>query len=232
MAEEVAKKLIWDQVGERLFQTGVSNGIIFPILDSGSYGHGAVWNGLTGVTESPSGAEENAQYADNIKYFSLTGAEDFGLTIECFMYPDEFAECNGEKEISPGVFANQQARKRFGFAYRNRLGNDTQGDSLGEMIHLVYGCSATPSEISRTTVNDSPEAGTMSFTVSTTPVPITGARPGSHLTVKSTDVPVDKWNALISMLEGKDPTTEGGTDGVYSKLPLPDEVAALFAAEG
>lgn len=232
MADEVAKKLIWDNIGERLFQTGVDHGIIFPIKDDGTYSNGVVWNGLTGVTESPSGGESNNQYADNIKYFSLTGAEDFGLTIECFFYPDEFASCNGEKEIAPGVFANQQVRRRFGFAYRNRLGNDLVGDALGYELHLVYGCTSTPTEISRTTVNESPEPGTMSFGVSTTPVPVPNARPASHIKLKSIDVPKDKWDALMEIIEGKDPTTEGGADGVASRLPMPAELIELFEAAG
>lgn len=232
MAEEVAKKLVWDRTGERLFQTGVDHGIIFPIADDGTYQSGEVWNGLTGVTESPSGGESSDQYADNIKYFSLTSAEDFGLTVECFFYPDSFSECNGEKEIAPGVYANQQARKRFGFAYRNRIGNDLVGDSLGYELHLAYGCSSSPSETSRSTVNDSPEAGTFSFAISTTPVPVPDARPASHIKLRSIDVPKDKWDALMEILEGKDPTTEGGSDGVASRLPLPAELIELFQAAG
>lgn len=166
------KKLVWDKTGERLYETGVSQGVLYPIQTGGVYNSGTAWNGLSTVTESPSGAEPTAIYADNIKYLNLMSAEEFGGTIEAYMAPDEFAECDGSKEIAPGVFAGQQNRKMFGLSYKTLLGNDVDSNDYGYKLHLVYGCLASPSEKGYSTVNDSPEAITLSWEFSTTPVEI------------------------------------------------------------
>lgn len=220
-------RLEWDKTGERLFETGVDRGVLFP-FSGGKYQTGVPWNGLTGVTESPSGAENTDLYADNIKYLTMRSAEDFGLTIECYMYPDEFKPCNGEKKLAPGITVGQQSRGTFGFAYRTKVGNDTMGQDYGYKIHLVYGCSASPSEVSRSTVNDSPEAGTFSYEVSTTPVNISGddVKPTAKLTIDSTDPDIDKekLKALEDLI--------WGSEEKESTLPTPDQVVALFTAVG
>lgn len=230
-------KLKWDQVGERYFKTGVDHGVIYPQKE-GKYPKGAVWNGLTNVTENPSGAEDNKQFADNMPYLNLKSAEEFGLTIECFMYPDEFKQCNGEAELLEGVSMRQQRRNTFGFSYRTKIGNDTEGEDYGFELHLVYGCSAAPSEQSNSTINDSPEAATFSFEVSTTPVqvsgkdPVTGKpfKPTSHIVIDSTKVDETTMATLESILYGSNGTGEGsGTD---PRLPLPDELKELLTAEG
>lgn len=188
-------KLEWDKDGERLFETGVDRGVLFVQDTTGAYPKGEAWNGLTGVTESPSGAEPTAMWADNMKYAELMSAEEFKATIEAYMYPDGFAACNGETSPVKGVTINQQKRKKFGFSYRSLIGSDTEGEDHGYIIHLVYGCLAAPSEKSRKTVNDSPEAITMSWEVSTTPVKVTGAKPTAHLTINSTTVDEAKLTA-------------------------------------
>lgn len=232
------KKLVWDQTGERLYETGVSQGVLYPIQTGGVYTTGVAWNGLSSVTESPSGAEASAIYADNIKYLSLMSTEEFGGTIEAYMAPDEFAECDGSKEVAPGVYAGQQNRKKFGLAYKTLLGNDVDSNDYGYKLHLVYGCLASPSEKGYSSVNDSPEAMSLSWEFTTTPVEITTQidgktlKPTSLLTFDSTKVNAEKLAALEEILFGKDPTTSGGDDGVEPRLPLPDEVIKIMTAEG
>ncbi len=232
------KKLVWDQTGERLYETGVSQGVLYPIQTGGVYTTGVAWNGLSSITESPSGAEASAIYADNIKYLSLMSTEELGGTIEAYMAPDEFAECDGSKELAPGVYAGQQNRKKFGLAYKTLLGNDVDSNDYGYKLHLIYGCLASPSEKGYSSVNDSPEAMSLSWEFTTTPVEITTQidgktlKPTSLLTFDSTKVNAEKLAALEEILFGKDPTTSGGNDGVEPRLPLPDEVIKIMTAEG
>jgi hypothetical protein len=212
--------LVWDQTGERLYETGVDHGVLYIPDTSGAYNQGVAWNGLTTVTESPSGAEPNAQYADNIKYLNLYSAEEFGATIEAFTYPDEFAQFDGLWTPSPGVTVGQQARKVFGLSYRTKVGNDIAGDDFGYKLHLLYGCTASPSEKAYNTVNDSPAAITFSWSVSTVPVGVTGAKPTSIITIYSSQVNPTTLNLLQDTLYG--------TAGVDPSLPLPDDVIAMF----
>jgi hypothetical protein len=212
-------QLTWDAVGERRFETGVDHGVLY-IPTDGVYDLGVAWNGLTTVTESPSGAEAQPQYADNIKYLNLMSAEDFGATIEAFTYPSEFEQCDGSASPTPGVTIGQQTRKPFGFSYRTLVGNDTEGTDHGYKLHLVYGALAAPSEKARTTVNDSPEAVTFSWAVTTTPVAVPGFKPSATLTIDSTEVDADALAALEAILYG--------TEGAEPRLPLPGEVFALF----
>ena len=213
-------KLKWDQIGERLYETGVDKVVLFPMESTGQYGTGVAWNGISAVNESPSGAEPTALYANNGKYLNLISNEDFAATIEAYTYPDEFEECDGSKEIAPGVVIGQQKRKVFGLAYRTLLGNDVDGNDHGYKLHLVYGCLAAPSENSHSTVNDSPEAGTMSWSVSTTPVEVADAKPTATVTIDSTKADKAKLKKLEDMLYG--------TDQAESKLPLPAEVITLM----
>ena len=221
-------KLVWDKTGERLYETGVDRGVLYPIA-SGAYSKGVAWNGLTGVTESPSGAESTALYADNIKYLNLLSTEEFGATIEAYTYPDEFAECDGSASLTTGVSIGQQPRKVFGFSYRTVLGSDSEGSAHGYKIHLIYGATAAPSEKAYATVNDSPEAITFSWEVSTTPVNVTGFKPTASIVIDSTKCDAAKLKAFEDILYGTDAATEGGT-GVDARLPLPDEVKTLLAA--
>jgi len=219
-------KLAWDQTGQRLYETGVDHGVLYLPNNLGVYDIGHAWNGLTTVTESPSGAESNPQYADNIKYLNLLSAEEFGATIEAFTYPDEFAECDGTATPTPGVAVGQQTRRSFGFSYRTRLGNDLAGNDYGYKIHLVYGALAAPSEKAYTTVNDSPEAMTFSWEVTTTPVEVGTIggvvyKPTSSLTIDSTKVEASDLAALEELLYG--------TAGTDPQLPTPAEVIAIFA---
>ena len=213
-------KIVWDETGKRLYETGVKQGVLYPIQASGLYDKGVAWNGLTAVTESPSGAEVSPQYADDIKYLNLVSAEEFGATIEAFTYPDEFAVCDGSIEIEPGVSVGQQNRKLFGLSYRTALGNDVDGTDHGYKLHLIYGALAAPSEKAYATINDSPEAITFSWEVTTTPVSVNGFKPTASLTIDSTKVDTAKLAALENILYG--------TDGVNARLPFPDEVATLF----
>lgn len=215
-------KLVWDEIGTRLYETGIDRGVLFPIQASGAYTKGVAWNGLTAVTESPSGAEASPIYADNVKYLNLMSAEEFGATIEAYTYPYEFAACVGSVELSAGVSIGQQKRKTFGLAYRTALGNDEDGTDYGYKLHLIYGAMAAPSEQAYTTINDSPEAITLSWEVTTTPVSVIGAKPTASLTIDSTKVDAAKLAALELILYGN--------TGVDARLPLPDEVAAIFAA--
>lgn len=228
-------KLKWDQTGERLYETGVQKAVLFPMGENGAYAAGVAWNGLTAVTESPSGAEATALYANDNKYLELRSKEEFGATIEAYTYPDEFAECDGSAEVVPGVKIGQQTRKTFGLCYRTALGNDTEGTDHGYKLHLVYGCMAAPSEKAYQTINDSPEAITFSWEITTTPVSVSDRggksfKPTAHLEIDSTKVDSTKLAALEAIIYGKDPTTSGGNDGVEPKLPLPDEVATTLAA--
>lgn len=212
--------LVWDQVGERTYETGVDHGVLYIPDGSGSYDDGVAWNGLTGVTESPSGAEPSAQYADNIKYLNLLSAEEFGATLEAFTYPDEFARFDGLASPSPGVMIGQQGRPVFGLSYRSILGNDVDGGDFGYKLHLVYGCQASPSEKAYGTVNDSPEAINFSWTLTTTPVAVPGMKPTSIITIDSSKVDPAALADLEDILYG--------TVGQDPRLPLPAEVIALF----
>ena len=213
-------RLVWDQTGQKTYETGVKQGVLYPQGEGGAYPQGYAWNGLTGVTESPSGAESNPLYADDIKYLNLISAEEFGATIEAYTYPDEFAECDGSAEIAPGVTIGQQARKTFGMAYKTTFGNDVDGNEHGYKLHLIYGALATPSEKAYATINDSPEAITFSWEVTTTPVAVEGFKPTASLTIDSTKVDKTKLAALEDILYGK--------DSVEARLPLPNEVAELM----
>lgn len=221
-------KLVWDKTGERLYETGVKMGVLYPQGSTGNYPKGVAWNGLTAVTESPSGAEATPLYADDIKYLNLMSAEDFGATIEAYTYPDEFAACDGSASLATGVTIGQQKRTAFGLCYRTTLGNDVDGGDYGYKLHIIYGALAAPSERAYSTINDSPEAITMSWEITTTPVTVTGFKPTAHLEIDSTKAEKTKLAALEAILYGKDPTSEGGEDGVDPRLPLPDEIATLM----
>lgn len=198
-------KLVWDQTGERLYETGVKKGVLYP-QTNGAYPKGVAWNGLTAVTESPSGAEATALYADDIKYLNLLSTEEFGATIEAYTYPEEFAQCDGSAAIAEGVMIGQQKRNTFGLAYSTTLGNDVDGNDFGYKLHLIYGALAAPSEKSYATINDSPEAITFSWEVSTTPVNVNGFKPTASITIDSTKVDPEKLAALEEILYGKDHT--------------------------
>ena len=215
-------KLKWDQTGERVYETGVSKGVLYPQV-SGAYPKGTAWNGLTGVTESPSGAEATPLYADNIKYLNLMSAEEYGATVEAYTYPDEFAACNGEASLATGVTIGQQARTPFGMSYQTKVGND-QDPEAGYKIHLIYGAQAAPSEKAYATVNDSPEAITFSWELTTTPVEVEGFKPTASLVIDSTKVDADKLAALEAILYG--------SESEEARLPLPDEVKTLVGVAG
>lgn len=217
-------KLVWDKTGEHLYETGVDHGVLYFPDASGAYKDGVAWNGLTSVTESPSGAEATGQYADNIKYLNLISAEEFGATIEAFTYPEEFEAANGNKELvaSSGVYIGQQARAVFGFCYRTLIGNDTDGQEHGYKLHLVYGCQVTPSEKNYQTVNDSPEAMTLSWELSTTPVNVTNHKPTALLVIDSTKVDSGKLAKIEAKLYGDE------SNGAV--LPTPDEIAEILSA--
>lgn len=222
------KRLVWDKSGERLYETGVNQGVLYVQNADGTYPNGVAWNGLTAVTESPSGAEATPLYADNIKYLNLISAEEFGATIEAYTYPDEFAQCDGSAEIAKGVMIGQQARKTFGMCYKTVLGNDVAGEAYGYKLHIIYGATAAPSEKAYSTINDSPEAITLSWEVNTTPVNVTGGKPTASLVIDSTKVDPTKLKALEDILYGKDPVREPSAEGVAPRLPLPDEIATLM----
>jgi hypothetical protein len=213
-------RVAWDEVGKRIFETGVDHGVLYLINNIGEYNTGFAWNGLTTVTESPSGAEPQPQYADNIKYVVLTSYEEFGGTIEAFTYPDEFSACDGTAQPQTGVSIGQQARKSFGFSYRTLVGNDIEGIDYGYKLHLVYGASASPSEKAYGTVNDSPEAVPFSWDFWTTPIPVEGFKPTSYICIESTKVDATALAQLEDLLYG--------TVGIDPELPLPDSVLALF----
>lgn len=222
-------KLVWDKTGEHFYETGVKNGVLYPMSASGTYPKGVAWNGLTAITESPSGAEATALYADDIKYLNLMSNEEFGATVEAYTYPDEFAECDGSASLTEGVYIGQQARKTFGLCYRTTLGNDAKGNDYGYKLHIIYGAMASPSEKAYSTINDSPDAITFSWELSTTPVAVANFKPTASLTIDSTKVDAVKLTALEEILYGKDGTGEDHTTGaVDPRLPLPDEIATLM----
>lgn len=217
-------KLKWDVAGKKFYETGVKMGVLYVQSSDGSYPTGVAWNGLTAVTESPSGAESTPLYADDTKYLNLMSAEEFGATIEAYTYPDEFGVCDGSAEIADGVSIGQQSRKAFGIAYRTSLGNDIDGSDYGYKLHLIYGAMAAPSEKAYSTINDSPEAITFSWEVTTTPVTVTGKKPTASLVIDSTKADPTKLAALEEVLFGKD-----GTPGATARLPLPNEIATMMA---
>lgn len=243
MADANKKALVWDKDSERLYETGVKKGVLYPKATNGTYPLGVAWNGLSSVTETPSGAESNPIYADDIKYVDLRSVEEFGGTIEAYTYPDEWAECDGSAAVADGVIFGQQARKAFGLAYRTILGNDTEFEDYAYKLHLVYNSLATPSERQYQTVNDSPEAITFSWEFESTAVAVgklggKTLKPVSCITINSrdfTDAKADYLKKLEEILYGKDPTTPGGSDGVAPRLPLPAEVYKILTtgkAEG
>ena len=213
-------KLIWDNTGERLYETGVKKGVLYLRDADGAYNTGVAWNGLISVTESPSGAESTPLFADDIKYLNLLSAEEFGATVEAYMYPEEFAACDGSAEIAPGVIAGQQNRAIFGMAYVTTIGNDVKGANYGYKIHLIYGAQATPSEKTYSTINDSPEAATFSWELTTTPVLVTGHKATANLIIDSTKVDAAKLSALEAVLFG--------SEEAEPSLPLPDAIAAMM----
>lgn len=214
-------KIEWDKVGERFYETGVDRGVLYPQSDEGTgYDNGVPWNGLTAVTESPSGAEATPQYADNIKYLNLISAEEFGATIEAYTYPEEFGRCDGTAELEPGVVIGQQNRKPFALCYRTFKGNDTQNTDHGYKIHIIYGATAAPSEKAFATVNDSPEAITFSWELTTNPVAVPGHKPTACITIDSTKVDKEKLGQLEAALYG--------TEEAEPRVPMPEEVANFF----
>ena len=230
MPDPTYAALSWDETGEKLYETGVDHGVLYPMGQSG-YGTGVAWNGLTTVTETPSGAEATKLYADNIKYLEIRSAEEFGGTIEAYTYPDEWAECDGSAALIAGVYAGQQPRKVFGLCYRTVLGNDVDLDKHGYKLHIVYGCTASPSERSYATINDSPEAITFSWEFSSVPVPVTGHKPVSCITIDSTKVDATKLKNLEDKLYGvsTDSTANPAVAGSAAYLPLPAEVISTLS---
>lgn len=220
-------RLTWDNTGERFYETGVKKGVLYKQDSSGTYPKGVAWNGLTTVTESPSGAEATALYADDIKYLNLMSVEEFGATVEAYTYPDEFAECDGSASIATGVSIGQQKRKTFGMSYVTVLGNDTDGNDYGYKIHIIYGAKAAPSEKAYATINDSPEAITLSWELTTTPVSVSGFQPTASLTIDSTKVPAAKLAELEKILYGVDADETNSVTAAEPRLPLPDEIAEL-----
>lgn len=223
-------KIVWDELGSHLFETGVDHCVLYPVGSNGNYPKGVAWNGITGVTQSPSGADETKLWADNIKYVSLRAAEEFGGTIEAYTYPDEFADCDGSATVVAGFRAGQQPRKAFGLAYRTLIGNDTELDNHGYMLHLVYGATCSPSQRSYATKNDSPEAIDFSWEFSTSPVNFTGFKPTSYLEIDSTKFTSETDKAKLKALENKlfGTDAEGASEGTDPYLPLPDEVASTL----
>lgn len=215
-------RLVWDKTGERVYETGVRQAVLYPQETGGTYPLGVAWNGLTGVTESPSGAESTPIFADDIKYLSLMSAEEFGATIEAYTYPDEFAACDGSSDIATGVSIGQQKRKSFGLCYRTALGNDVDGEDYGYKLHIIYGAIAAPSEKGYATINNDPEAITFSWEISTTPVSMTGFKPTASITIDATKANATKLKALEDILYG--------SGSVSARLPLPDEIKTLMAS--
>ena len=215
-------RITWDQSGERIYETGVKEGVLYPQASGGTYPTGGAWNGLTAVTESPSGAEATALYADDIKYINLMSTEEFGATIEAYTYPDEFAQCDGSAALTDGVVIGQQARKAFGLCYRTTVGNDVDGNDYGYKLHIIYGALASPSEKAYATINDSPEAITFSWEITTTPVSVKGFKPTATIAIDSTKVNKEKLKSLEDILYR--------TESDEPRLPLPDEIATLMGA--
>ena len=226
-----AGKIKWDQTGQRKFETGVDHGVLYPVSEDGTYPKGVAWNGLTTVTESPSGAEATPVYADNIKYLNLFSAEEYKATIEAVTYPDEWEACDGSAEVATGATIGQQDRQGFGFCYRTLIGNDTKDTKFGYKLHLVWGCKASPSEKSHNTVNESPETASMSWEISTTPVDVTGFKVTASMEIDSTKTSAEKMAKIEEILYGKDEVTEGTpAAAVDARLPLPDEIIAILKA--
>ena len=217
----MANKIVWDESGKRLYETGVKNGVLYLQDETGAYNKGVAWNGLTAVTESPSGAEATPLYADDIKYLELFSAEEFGATIEAYTYPEEFEACDGSASLGTGVTIGQQDRKTFGLCYRTVLGNDVKSNEYGYKLHLIYGAKAATSEKGYKTINDSPEAITFSWEITTTPVNVAGFKPTASITIDSTKIDAEKLKKIEDMLYG-----EGATE---AKLPLPDEIKTILA---
>ena len=213
-------KLIFNKVGERLFETGVKNGVLYVMGDDGAYENGVVWNGLTAVTESPSGAETTPLYADDVKYVVIYAAEEFGATVEAYTYPEEFEQCDGSAALSEGITIGQQTRKSFGMCYKTSVGNDVQGQDYGYKIHIIYGAKAAPSEKSYSTINESPEAVTFSWELSTVPVPVEGHNPTATMVIDSTRVPAEKMALIEAKLYG--------SEEAEATLPLPNEILELI----
>lgn len=221
--------ITWDDTSKRLYETGVDHVVLYLQNQAGAYASGVAWNGVTAITESPSGAESNPLYADNIKYLDLRSAEEFGATIEAYTYPDEFGECDGTAEVATGVTIGQQNRKPFGLSYRTVLGNDTQKNDYGYKLHLIYGATASPSEKGYQTINDSPEAISFSWELSTTPVAVSGFKPTASLTLDSTKVGDENMAAIEAILYGTAATTgTNATAEVAARLPLPDEIISIL----
>lgn len=216
-------RLKWDETGEKLYETGVDHVVLFVMGSKGVYNKGVAWNGVTSYSENPTGAEANKDYADNQPYLNLLSAEEMENAIEAFMYPPEFAPCDGSKEVAPGVYIGQQDRAMFGLCVRTLIGNDTDGQSHGYKLHFLYGANASPSEKAYETINDSPEAINFSWDLTTTPVPVTGHKPTATLTIESPGADPDKLKALEDIVYG--------TDDSESRLPLPDEIIQLMASE-
>ena len=223
-------KLTWDNSGERLYETGVRNGVLYPMANN-AYPQGVAWNGLTAVTESPSGAEETALWADDIKYLSLRSAEEFGGTIEAYTYPDEWAECDGSATLVKGATIGQQPRKVFGLCYRTVLGNDTELEAHGYKLHLIYGCTASPSERAYQTINDSPEAITFSWEFTTVPVKFTVGEGNDAVTYTTSCVTIDSTKADATKLKALEAILYGG-ENTEARLPLPDEIKTLLTVNG
>lgn len=223
MPETTSKKLVWDQVGEKRYETGVDRGVLFPMTD-GAYSDGEAWNGLISVDEKPSGAEPTPLYANNRKYLELLSAEDFAMTIGAYTFPDGFRPCLGIKEMAPGVHVTQQNRTPFGMSYRTLIGNDTKKNAYGYKIHLVYGATAKPAEKSNKTVNETPEATELSWECSTTPVEVPNCDPAAHIEIDSTTISADKLKTIEDILYG--------TENQASRLPLPTELATILGEAG
>lgn len=231
MPETVNKgRISWDTVGKRLYEIGADRCVLYFPDSAGKFINGVPWNGFTGLTESPSGAEATALYANNAKYLNLYSAEEFGYTINAYTYPDEFAVCDGSAELGTGITIGQQARKPFGLCYRTMIGNDTDGQEHGYKLHLIYTSIASPSEKDYATVNDSPETTTFSWECSTTPVAVPGHKPTSILIIDSTKATEKAMKAIEDVLYGKDAGTEPSTEATVPRMPLPDEVASIMAA--
>lgn len=212
-------RLVWDEVSKKIYETGVKNGVLYPQSEDGTYPKGFAWNGLTSVAESPSGAESNPIYADDIKYIDIRSAEEFGATIEAYTYPKEWESCDGSAEITDGIVIGQQTRKSFGMCYRTTIGNDVQYNDYGYKLHIIYNATASPSEKTYQTINDSPEAIAFSWEVSTTPVNVTGYKPTSQLVIDSTKTSAEKMKAIEDVLFG--------TDDAEARLPMPDEILTI-----
>lgn len=222
-------KLVWDKTGERFYETGVDHGVLYVMDGTGGYPLGVPWNGLTSISESPSGAEASPLYADNIKYLNLVSTEEFGASIEAYTYPDEFGVCDGTAEPTEGLKIGQQGRKNFGLCYRTKVGNDVIGQDLGYKLHLIYNCLAAPSEKAYATVNDSPEAITFSWEISTTPIDVgEGYKPTASITIDSTKVDPEALEALELILFGKDAVVDPASPAVAARLPLPSEIIEIF----